>query len=289
MAFTPDRPWPGARTAAALIALLCSITATAQPVSAPQLAVTAANLESTESIRRVIASAASSGASTLVVSLSMYAAAEGGFDGVAVLLRAAHDRGLRVHASVASNVVSAIDELPASRDHVLYHHPEWLMVPRDIAAEMLRIDVRSPGYLGRLSRWARSHAQDVAGLYLSPMSPAAADYAAKAVEALVRRYAFDVIDIHAAPYPDAFDYSRQAMDAFKAAMRARLDSAERARMDAVEELDPFAYADEFPEDWTLFRRARLDDLVSRVGASARAARPSILLASGDSADAPAAP
>jgi uncharacterized lipoprotein YddW (UPF0748 family) len=156
------------------------------------------------------------------------------------------------------------------------------MVPRAIAPEMLGIDARSPGYIGRLSRWTRANSTLVSGIYLSPLSPAAAEYAARAVEALVRRYAFDALDIHAASYPnDDFDYSRQAMDLFKADVRSRLSAAERGRMDEVEAIDPFAYPDEFPDEWRLFRRTRLDELVARLNASARTARPSILLAAGD--------
>jgi uncharacterized lipoprotein YddW (UPF0748 family) len=288
MAFRLD-PYRRCLRSAAVIALLCSITVAAQSLPSASIAVDATSLQSAESIRRVMSSAVAGGIRTLVVNVSMYAGADNGFDGVAALIRAAHDKGLKIHASVATNVVSAVDELPLSRDHVLYHHPEWLMVPREIAAEMLRIDFRSPGYVGRLSRWTRLHAKEVAGMYLSPLSPAASDYAAKAIEDLVRRYAFDVIDIHAAAYPDEFDYSRAAMDQFRSEMRSRLAAAERARMDGVEEFDPFAYADEFPGEWTLFRRVRLDDLVSRVTASARVARPSILLASGDPGDVPDAP
>jgi uncharacterized lipoprotein YddW (UPF0748 family) len=244
--------------------------------------VSAAALDSTDAVRRTVAAAAAANASVLVVAVPLYSTFDGSFDGITAVIHAAHDRGLKVRASIATNVVTDGNEFPSARDHVLYQHPEWLMVPRTIAPEMLRTDVRSPGYIGRLSRWTRANASRVAGIYLSPLSPAAAEYAARALEELVRRYPFDALDIRTAPYPDEeFDYSRQAMELFKGEVRARLTTADRTRMDEVESIDPFAYADEFPDEWQLFRRARLDDLVARLSASARTARPSILLAAGD--------
>ena len=270
--------------------LLLSGTGVSAQATVRAVTIAAAALESADAVRHLLASAVADGATAIVVTVPVYGAPDSGFDGVTALIAAAHDRGLQVRASVLTNVVTTGDVLPASRDHVLYQHPEWLMVPRAIAPEMLRIDVHSPGYIGRLARWARANRELVAGLYLSPLSPAAADYAARAVDELVRRYAFDELDVRAAPFPeDDFDYSRLAIDTFRSDTRSRLGAAERARMDEIEAIDPFAYPDEYPGEWRLFRRSRLDDLVARVSASARAARPSLLLAAGDagtSADAP---
>jgi uncharacterized lipoprotein YddW (UPF0748 family) len=249
--------------------------------AAHALTVAVSQLDSSDGVRRALSAAASDAASAIIVSVSPYSQGDLPFDGLAALIRGAHDRGLRVVASLNTNIVTGVDELPLARDHVLYTHPEWLMVPRAIAAEMLHTDVRSPGYVGRLARWTRANASRVAGLYLSPLSPAAAEYVANATEALVRRYDFDGLEVHAAPCPEDFDYSRTAMDVFRAELRARLSAADRARMDGIEDLDPFAYADEYPDEWRLFQRARLDDLVDRVSASARTARPSILLAAGN--------
>ena len=52
------------------------------------------------------------------------------FDPLATVLTEARERGLRVHAWVALNLVSSAVELPASPEHLVYRHPEWLMVPR---------------------------------------------------------------------------------------------------------------------------------------------------------------
>ena len=52
-----------------------------------------------------------------------------GFDPLASVLRLAHASGLRVHAWVNVNLVSSAVDLPAAREHVIYRHPAWLMIP----------------------------------------------------------------------------------------------------------------------------------------------------------------
>jgi hypothetical protein len=98
------------------------------------------------------------------------------FDPLATVIADAHAAGLQVHAWVSVNLVSSSVSLPASRDHLIYRAPEWLMVPRELAAEMKKIDLRSPAYVGRLARWTRAHASIVEGLYTSPLHPAAQDH-----------------------------------------------------------------------------------------------------------------
>ena len=55
------------------------------------------------------------------------------FDPLAMAIESAHAAGLRVHAWVNVTLVAGAGELPAGRDHVVYRHPEWLMVPRALA------------------------------------------------------------------------------------------------------------------------------------------------------------
>ena len=187
------------------------------------------------------------------------------FDGTAELLRQARARGLGTHLSVSVNVATAVGDIPASREHVIYQHPEWLMVPRQLAPQILTVDVRSPAYLGQLSRWTRANAERVDGLYVSPLDPAAATYLVDAVVAAVGRYSADGVFLEALDFPGGdFDYSRRAMDLFRSHMRAGMSTAERTRLDTIEAIDPFAYADEFPEEWSQFRGSALTGLLERV-------------------------
>ena len=218
------------------------------------------------SIQRAVSSAVSGGFGAVITPLSIAARRDGdSFDGTAELLRQAGARGLGTHLSVSVNVATAVGDIPASREHVMYQHPEWLMVPRQLAAQMLTADVRSPAYLGQISRWTRANAERVDGLYVSPLDPAAATYLVDAVVAAVGRYSADGVFLDALDFPgDDFDYSRRAMELFRSHMRAGMSAAERARLEAIEAIDPFAYAVEFPEEWKQFRGSALTGLLERV-------------------------
>jgi hypothetical protein len=54
-------------------------------------------------------------------------------------------------------VSSAVD-LPVAREHLIYRHPDWLMVPREIAQDVAKVPADSPAYVGS-SRDRRAHRQ----------------------------------------------------------------------------------------------------------------------------------
>jgi len=224
-----------------------------------------ASLESPDAVRRAVSAAAAGSFDTVMVPVTLVADAFQVFDGAREMINEARARGLRVHAWIEVTLVAANGELPPSREHVLYQHPEWLMVPRELAAQMLKVDVRTPGYLGRLTRWARANPARVDGLYVSPLAPDAANYLVAAVTAAAKRYPVDGVFLDAVRFPGVdFDYSRHAMEIFRADTRPQLSVEERARLDEVEAIDPFGYAEEFPERWRAFRQFRLTSLVSRL-------------------------
>ena len=200
------------------------------------------------------------------------------FDPLATVLQDAHAAGLKVHAWVAVNLVSSAVSLPASRDHVIYRAPEWLMVPRELAAEMKKIDLRSPAYIGRLARWTRAHSATVEGLYTSPLHPASQDHTAAVIGEIAAKYAVDGIHLDYVRFPnEEFDYSPSAMEQFKAAILPVLTDREKREAAAREALDPAAYANLFPERWNDFRRLRLTSLVIKIRTAVRTARPGTLL------------
>jgi uncharacterized lipoprotein YddW (UPF0748 family) len=253
-----------------------------------------ASLDSPDGIRRMIASAGQNGFNTLFVqvrgrgdasyppSVELRAPALSSqpeaFDPLAETLARAHEAGLRVHAWLNVNLVSSAAELPASREHVIYEHPEWLMVPRELAPELLAIDVRSPEYLGRLARWTRANAAAVEGLYVSPVHPDAAAHLAGMVSDIATRYAVDGIHLDYMRYPAGdFDYSRNTLEAFEAEVRVRVPAAERAQMDTLQEIDPFAWTEAFRDEWRLFRQSRLTALVTRLRTTAKSIRPGVVV------------
>ena len=279
-----------------MCAVLCIATASvlhAQPEPTRALWVTRATLASPESITQMIAAAEAGGFNTVLVQVrgrgdayyfgsleprASELAAKPAFDPLAMVIERAHAKGIKVHAWVAVNLVSSSVTLPASRDHVIYRSPEWLMVPRELAAEMKKIDLRSPAYLGRLARWTRAQSSRVEGLYTSPLHPAAQDHTAAVIGDIAARYPIDGVHLDYVRFPnDDFDYSPSAMERFKNAVLPDLTESERRDAAARELLDPAAYPNLFPERWNDFRRSRLTSLVIKIRTMVKTARPAVLL------------
>jgi hypothetical protein len=234
------------------------------------------------SIQRAVSSAVFGGFHAVIAPLPMATRRDGdSFDGTAELLRQARARSLGTHLAVSVNLAAAVGDIPASREHVIYQHPEWLMVPRQLAPQMLTVDVRSPAYLGQISRWTRANTERVDGLYISPLDPAAASYLVDAIVTAVARYSIDGVFLEALDFPGGdFDYSKHAMELFRARMRAVMSAAERARLDAIEAIDPFAYSDEFPEEWSQFRGTALTGLLEQVKSGLMSVSPALSMAVG---------
>jgi uncharacterized lipoprotein YddW (UPF0748 family) len=261
----------------ALAPIIHGSAATSSSSEVRALWVLRTSLASPEAIRRMVTSASANGFNTLFVQVRDRAEAES-FDSLAETLARAREAGLRVHAWVNVNLVSSAVELPASREHMIYQHPEWLMIPRELAPELLPIDVRSPEYLGRLARWTRANTAGVEGLYVSPVHSEAAAHITDLVAELATRYAVDGVHLDSLRYPGAdFDYGRTAIDVFEAEMRSRLTATERTRVDALQALDPFAWPEAFPDDWRLFRQSRLTALVTRLRTTVKSIRPTAIV------------
>jgi uncharacterized lipoprotein YddW (UPF0748 family) len=208
------------------------------------------------------------------------------FDPLATLLGETRAAGIRVHAWISVNLVSSAVDLPISPDHVIARHPEWLMVPRPIAQDVAHLDPANPGYVGKIARWTRGQLDNVEGLYASPLMPDAAAYVEHVVSDLARHYDVDGVHLDYVRFPNQqFDYSRFAIQEFRADLRPRLSASARAEMDKAEADDLFAYPDRFPAEWKAFRRARLTALVARVRQALHTARPTAVLSAAVAPDA----
>jgi uncharacterized lipoprotein YddW (UPF0748 family) len=198
------------------------------------------------------------------------------FDPLELAVTAGHRAGLRVHAWVNINLI-ADAELPSARTHVVYTHPEWLMVPRDLANDAARIDPHSPDYAGMLSRYARANSERIEGLYLSAIQPAAADYTVSVIADIAGRYAVDGIHIDYARFPnEEFDYSPGALAQFRAEVQPALTSAERRNYAERSDGRPAFYTEMFPQRWQEFRRARITALVTQLRSAVKRKRPQAL-------------
>ncbi|OFW38251.1 MAG: hypothetical protein A3J29_15900 [Acidobacteria bacterium RIFCSPLOWO2_12_FULL_67_14b] len=276
-----------------LLAEVTPVRAVAAPTQTRALWVTRATLTSPDAIRQMVRAAEAGGFNTLLVQVrgrgdayftstieprASELTSKPDFDPLKITLELAHAADLKVHAWIAVNLVSSAASLPASRDHVVYRAPEWLMVPRELVAEMKKIDLRSPAYLGRLARWTRAHAADVEGLYTSPLHPAAQAHTVAMIAELARTYAIDGVHLDYVRYPnESFDYSASALEQFKAVVLPLLSDRERREAAARELLDPIAYPNLFQEQWNEFRRDRLTALVTKIRTAVKAARPEAIV------------
>jgi uncharacterized lipoprotein YddW (UPF0748 family) len=255
--------------------------------------VTRGSLRSPDAIAEMVAAATNGGFNTLIVQVrgrgdayyrsgleprATELATRPGFDPLAETIQRARPAGLRVHAWVAVNLVSSAVDLPRARQHVINRHPEWLMIPKELAGDLRRVNVRSADYVGRLARWTRARPGEVEGLYVSPIHPAAVSHAVAVVSDIVSQYPIHGVHLDYARFPNEdFDYSAGAIAQFKSSVQADLSPPERSRLEALETADPLAYTSFFPERWTAFRQARLTDAVARLRAAVKALKPDVLL------------
>jgi uncharacterized lipoprotein YddW (UPF0748 family) len=288
-------------TAVCLTALLALVRAhvsgaestVVSPAEVRALWVTRSTLTTPAAIARMVRAAQSGGFNTLVVQVrgrgdayyrstleprpSDLARAKD-FDPLAETLAHAKPAGIEVHAWVSVNLVSSAVNLPTTRQHLIHRHPEWLMVPRELAGELSEIDVRSPKYVARLARWTRARPTEVEGLYASPVHAGAAAHVTTVIADLVKRYDVDGVHLDYVRFPSAdFDYSRATLQQFKLLMRGELSQTERQRADRQEATNPLTYVDRFPQRWLAFRQSQLTALVARIRTAVKAVRPGIVL------------
>lgn len=206
-------------------------------------------------------------------------AAQPGFDPLATTIARGHEAGLQVHAWININLVAGASDMPAAREHVIYRHPEWLMVPRALVDDLAGVDPHSPEYLGRLARHVRGQSSDIEGLYVSPVSAAAADYTVAVVRDVTERYAIDGVHFDYIRYPtDDFDYSRDTLAAFRRAVAADLAPADQRRYDVRAAAgESLIYTQAFPERWRVFRTDRLTALMSALRQTVKTSRPAAVV------------
>jgi uncharacterized lipoprotein YddW (UPF0748 family) len=178
------------------------------------------------------------------------------FDPLGRLLARARTRGLAVHAWVNVLLTAGFGQ-PLPPHHPVARHPEWLMVPRAVAARALHAPRSS---LRALVQSASS--DSVEGFYLSPSAPGVGDHLSAVVDELVRLYPVDGLHLDFIRYPaPEFDYSRAALTGFARSPRASLlEGPERD-----------------PAGWLRYRQDTVTNLAARLARSARAARPGILV------------
>ena len=199
------------------------------------------------------------------------------FDPLDLMLATAHRAGLKVHAWVNVNLVSD-PQPPATRRHVVFTHPEWLMVPRPLAADLARMNPKNSAYVRRLSEYAKARSDRIEGLFLSPVHKGAVDYTVRVIGDIASRYDVDGIHLDYIRFPnDEFDYSEEVLNEFRAAVTSNIPPAERRQFASKAHGRPLFYTEMFPQRWQEFRRERLTALLTRIRSVVKARRSRAML------------
>ena len=279
----------GMASALALVVSGVTRTMSAQPFEVRALWVQRGTLSSPASVISAVDMAKKGGFNTLIVQVrgrgdafyisrfeprsAVLAKQPVSFDPLALMLERAHRAGLTVHAWVNVNLVSDA-EPPAARKHVVYLHPEWLMVPRPLAEDLGRMNPRDPRYVRRLSEYAKARSDRVEGIFLSPIHQGAVEHAANVIGDIVSRYDVDGIHLDYIRFPnDEFDYSAASLGEFRSEITSRITRQERSEYAGRARGRPLFYTEMFPQRWQEFRRARLTALLTRIRSVVKARRP----------------
>jgi uncharacterized lipoprotein YddW (UPF0748 family) len=260
---------------------------TISPVTAPPpnevraLWVVRTTLTSKEKIRKMVESAASASFNTLIVQVrgrgdAYYrsqweprAAAlkdqPADFDPLGVTLAEAKRKGLKVHAWINTNLLANLDELPTAPEHIYNAHPEWLAVPRAVAAELYSVPPSDPRYRAVVVEWSKANRAELEGVYVSPAHPAVREHIYSIWMDILSRYELDGLHFDYIRFasPD-FDYSRTSLERFRAWLEPHLSAPERRLLDASLKTDPLAAATAYQEQFADFQREQVTSLVERI-------------------------
>ena len=257
-------------------------------------------LGSAEQVRAMVAQADASGFNTLLVQVrgrgdALYASAyepraeslpdDLSFDPLKVAIDDAHARGMAVHAWVNTHLVWGPVDPPRSPAHLVNAHPDWLAVPRSLGRELYHQDPHTIDYLARLIDYAAANVPKLEGLFTSPSHPAVQRHLQQVWLDLAGNYDLDGIHFDYVRFPSPnFDYSRGALERFRAWVEPRLSAARFRELAAAAEQDPYAMVDALSEHWDVFRRDSVTDLVRGIYEAVKALRPDLVVSAAVLAD-----
>lgn len=250
-------------------------------------------MTSEEQVKTMVADAAAAGINTLIVQVrgrgdayyrsAIEPRAEGvqgppDFDPLALAIEEGHRRGMAVHAWLNTHIVWGPAAPPVSPDHIVNAHPDWLAVPRPLAAELHGVDPRSPRFVAALRRYAADRPQTVEGIYTSPSHPEVRARVREVWLDVVERYDLDGMHFDYVRYPNAdFDYSDGAIARFREWAGPTLPPSRIAELDRSARSEPLAWPNGLPEEWDEFRRTQITSLVGELYREVKARRPELVV------------
>jgi uncharacterized lipoprotein YddW (UPF0748 family) len=251
-------------------------------------------LTSPEKIQQLVNAAADNGFNTLIVQVrgrgdAYYKsrvepravelkAQPASFDPLALTITEAHRRGLKVHAWINTNLLANLDALPTDPAHVYNRHPEWLAVPKPVAAELFKLRPRDPVYRLKIVEWSKANRGELEGVYTGPANPKVKDHIYNIWMDVLKRYPVDGLHFDYVRFasPD-FDYSRMSLAAFEKWLQPQLSPSERRALKDALKQNPLAAAETFPAKFADFQRAQVTALVERIYRAVKKRRPEVLV------------
>lgn len=198
------------------------------------------------------------------------------FDPLAVTLAEAKQRGLKVHAWLNTSLLANLDALPTDPKHVYNRHPEWLAVPRPVAAELYKMSPGDPRYRARIVEWSKANRGELEGVYTGPANAKVREHIYKIWMDVLKNYEVDGLhfDYVRLASPD-FDYSRTSLDKFRKWLEPKLSKEERSQLKQSSKNNPLVapetYADKFGE----FQREQITMLVQRIYRGVKKQKPQV--------------
>ncbi|MDQ3258291.1 MAG: family 10 glycosylhydrolase [Acidobacteriota bacterium] len=187
------------------------------------------------------------------------------FDPFALTLAEAKRHNIRVHAWINTNLLANLDDLPVDPAHIYHAHPDWIAVPRPVAAELYSMPPLDPRYRARIVEWSKANRAELEGVYTSPSHPQVREHIYSIWMDVLERYEVDGLhfDYVRLASPD-FDYSRTSLAGFRRWLEPRLSPAERHLLEEALKTDPLAAANAYAEQFADFQREQITRLVERI-------------------------
>ena len=200
------------------------------------------------------------------------------FDPLAFTLAEAHKRGLKVHAWLNTSLLANLDALPTDPRHVYNKHPEWLAVPKAVAAELYKLSPSDPAYREKIVEWSKSNRGELEGVYTGPANPKVREHIYKIWMDVLKRYPVDGLHFDYVRFasPD-FDYSRTSLTNFRKWLEPQLSGDERQQLKEAVKLNPLAAPETFANRFADFQRAQITTLVERIYRAVKKRRPEVVV------------
>jgi len=198
------------------------------------------------------------------------------FDPLAVTLADAKQRGLKVHAWLNTSLLANLDALPADPKHVYNRHPEWLAVPRPVAAELYKMSPRDPRYRARIVEWSKANRGELEGVYTAPASAKVREHIYKIWMDVLRNYEVDGLhfDYVRLASPD-FDYSRTSLEQFQKWLEPKLSKEERSQLKQSSKQNPLSATETYADKFGEFQREQITMLVERIYRGVKKQKPQV--------------